>query len=146
MRARGLLTHEDGRFRERGFAGSLAWDPAPEFDRGPSLAITQTVGAQATGGVEALLGPQTAQALEAANDTGSGSAAELERRNLEVKLGYGFALFDGRYTGTPQLGLGLTQTGRETVLGWRLAACGGGAGGPRVRPRHGGGAARKRRR
>ncbi len=116
-RARGLLTHEDGSFRERGFAGSLAWDPAPDSARGPSLSIAQTVGAQASGGVEALLGPQTAQALEAANDDG----AELERRTLEAKFGYGFALFDGGYTGTPELGLGLTDTGRELVLGWRLA-------------------------
>ena len=27
VRGRGLLTHDDGGFRERGFAGSLAWDP-----------------------------------------------------------------------------------------------------------------------
>ena len=125
-RARGLLTHEDGSFRERGFAGSLAWDPAPQSERGPSLSLTQTVGAQASGGVEALLGPQTAKALEAANDNdpGSGSGAagdELERRALEAKLGYGFALFDDRWTGTPALSLGLTGTSRETVLGWRLA-------------------------
>ena len=118
MRARGLLTHEDGSFRERGFAGSLAWDPAPESDRGPSLSLTQTVGAEASGGVEALLGPQTAQALEAANEN---AANELERRTLEARLGYGFALFDGRYTGTPELGLTMTDASRETVLGWRLA-------------------------
>ena len=118
MHARGLLTHEDGSFRERGFAGSLAWDPAPESNRGPSLSIVQTVGAQASGGVEALLGPQTAQALEAANENG---ANELERRTLEARLGYGFALFDGRYTGTPELGLTMTDASRETVLGWRLA-------------------------
>ena len=117
MRARGLLTHEDGSFRERGFAGTLAWDPAPESSRGPSLSLTQTVGAQAAGGVEALLGPQAAQALEAANEN---DANELERRTLEARLGYGFALFDGRYTGTPEIGLGLTDASRETVLGWRL--------------------------
>ena len=29
LRARGLLTHDDGGFRERGFSGSLAWDPDP---------------------------------------------------------------------------------------------------------------------
>ena len=117
MRARGLLTHEDGSFRERGFAGTLAWDPAPESSRGPSLSLTQTVGAQAAGGVEALLGPQAARVLEAANEN---DANELERRTLEARLGYGFALFDGRYTGTPEIGLGLTDASRETVLGWRL--------------------------
>ena len=118
VRARGLLTHEDGSFRERGFAGSLAWDPAPDSARGPSLSLSQTVGAQASGGVEALLGPQTAKALEAANEN-EGNA--LERRALEAKAGYGFALFGGGWTGTPELGLGLTGTSRETVLAWRLA-------------------------
>ncbi|MDE0459321.1 MAG: hypothetical protein OXI15_18645 [Chromatiales bacterium] len=44
-----------------------------------------------------------------------------ERRALEAKLGYGFALFGGGWTGTPELGLGLADTERETVLGWRLA-------------------------
>ena len=116
-RARGLLTHEDGSFSERGFAGSLAWDPAPGSGRGPSLSFSQTVGAEASGGVEALLRPQTAQALEAADDDGS----VLERRMLEAKAGYGFALFDGRYTGTPELGFGMTDAVREVVLGWRLA-------------------------
>ena len=116
-RARGLLTHEDGSFSERGFAGSLAWDPAPGSARGPSLSFSQTVGAEASGGVEALLRPQSAQALEAADDDGS----VLERRTLEAKAGYGFALFDGRYTGTPELGFGMSDAGREVVLGWRLA-------------------------
>ncbi len=125
MRARGLLTHEDGSFSERGFAGSLAWDPAPESARGPSFSLSQTVGARATGGMEALLRPQTATALEAANDAGSGSGTGhdrngLERRALEARLGYGFALAGGRYTGTPEFRLGLTDSSRELVLGWRL--------------------------
>ena len=118
MRARGLLTHEDGSFSERGFAGSLAWDPTPNSGRGPSLSLSQTVGAQASGGVEALLGPQTAKALEAANNA---DGSELEHRTLEARLGYGFALFDDRYTATPELGFAMTDTGREVVLGWRLA-------------------------
>ena len=122
--ARGLLTHEDGSFREWGFAGVLAWDPAPASARGPSLSVRQTVGAPAAGGLAALLGPQTAQALGAANAPGSGSGAggnELERRRLEAKAGYGLPLFDGRWTGTPELGLGLTESGHELVLAWRLA-------------------------
>ena len=45
---------------------------------------------------------------------------DLDRRRLEADLGYGFAMFDGRYTGTPVLGLGLSEDSRETVLGWRL--------------------------
>ena len=116
--ARGLVTHDEDGFRERGFAGSLAWDPSPESALGPSLTVSQAVGAQATGGMDALLGPQTARGLGAANDDGGD---DLGRRAFEAKLGYGFALLGGRYTGTPRLGLGWTESARETTLGWRLA-------------------------
>ena len=117
LRARGLLTHEAGGFRERGFAGAFAWDPAPSTERGPSFALRQTVGASASGGMDALLGPESARVLGAADDDGD----ELERRALEAKLGYGFAAFGERFTSTPSLGLSLTDTHRETVLGLRLA-------------------------
>ena len=116
VRARGLLAHEADGFSERGFSGTLAWDPAPSTVLGPSLTLNQTVGATSTGGADALLGRGTMEGL-AAYDGGE----ELERRHLEAKLGYGFAVFDGRYTGTPELGLGLSETDREYVLGWRLA-------------------------
>ena len=116
VRARGLVAHEADGFSERGFSGTIAWDPAPSTALGPSLTLTQTVGAKSSGGAEALLGRGTMEGL-AAND----GADELERRHLEAKLGYGFALFDGRYSGTPELGLELSGTDREYVLGWRLA-------------------------
>ncbi len=116
FRARGLLTHDDRGFSERGFAGSLAWDPDSASERGPSLTISQTVGAQASGGMDTLLGP------EAPHTFGEdGTEDELARRRLEAKLGYGFALFGGGFTGTPELRLGFSESGRETVLGWRLA-------------------------
>ena len=115
VRARGLLTHEADGFGERGLSGSLAWDPAPSTALGPSLTLSQTVGAASSGGAEALLGRGTMAGL-AANEGGA-----LERRRLEATLGYGLALFDGRYTGTPELGLGLSDASREYRLGWRLA-------------------------
>ena len=111
---RGLLTHESGGFGERGVAASLVFDPAPGSERGPSLTLTQTVGARATGGMDALLGPETARALGAAEEDA------LARRRLEARLGYGFALFGGGWTGVPEVGFALSGTGRETVLGWRL--------------------------
>ena len=115
LRARGLLTHEDGGFRERGFSGSLAWDPDPDSERGPKLTLIQTVGASATSGMDALLRPETVVALGAGNDDGD----DLGRR-LEAKFGYGFTVFGGRYTATPELGFGLSESSRETTLGWRL--------------------------
>ena len=119
---RGLLSHDDGGFRERGFAGSLAWDPRPGTDRGFNLSLRQTVGASATGGMDALLGRETLAGL-AANDDGD----DLDRRRLEVKLGYGFSAFGDRFTATPALGLGLSDSGRDYSLGWRLGLARGGA-------------------
>ncbi len=121
--ARGLLSHEDGAFRERGVAGSLSWDPDPATARGWSLNVAQTMGAQATGGMNALLSPETTRVF-GIDDTdissNSSNDDDLDRRQLEANLGYGFALFGSRYTGTPALGLGLSEDSRETVLGWRL--------------------------
>ena len=118
LSARGLLTHAEDGFRERGFAGSFAWDPDPASELGPSLSLSQTVGAQATGGMEALLRPGTVDVL---GEAGEDDDDDLSRRRLEAKLGYGFAVFGGGWTGVPEVGLGLTDTSRETTLGWRLA-------------------------
>ena len=116
LRGRGLLTHDDGDFRERGFAGSLAWDPTPSSARGPTLRLSQTVGAQASGGMDSLLSRPTMAGLAANDDGGT-----LDSRRLEARLGYGFALPGDRFVSTPEIGLGLSDTGREYSLGWRLA-------------------------
>ena len=113
---RALLTHAEEGFRERGFAGSLAWDPTPDSERGPSLTLSQNVGASATGGMDALLNHRTLEGLAA-----NGGSDGPDRRHLELKLGYGLAAFGDRFTSTPELGLGLTDAGREVSLGWRLA-------------------------
>ena len=117
VRARGLLTHEDRNFKERGFAGSFAWDPDPASDLGPSLSLRQTVGAQASGGVDALLRPDSAEELIAAGD----DEDDLRNRRLEATLGYGLSTFGGRYVTTPALGFGLTEVEREVSHSWRLA-------------------------
>ena len=115
LHGRGLMSHEAGGMRERGFSGSLAWDPRPDTDRGMSLSLTQTVGASASGGADALLGRETLAGL-AANDNGA------DARRLELKLGYGFSAFGDRFTSTPELGVGLSNTGRDYRLGWRLTS------------------------
>ena len=117
---RGLLAHEAAGLKDRGVSGSLAWDPDPASDRGPSLSLTQTLGAQAAGGADALLGRQTLAEL-AANDNGFAS------RRLELKLGYGLPALGDRFTSTPELGIGLSDAGRDYRLGWRLGLVPGGA-------------------
>ena len=42
--------------------------------------------------------------------------------------GYGVSVFGGRFTGTPEFGFGLSESGRDYSLGWRLAPEGGNAG------------------
>ncbi len=114
IRVRGLLTHEDEGLSERGLSGTLAFDPAPESGRGLSLSLTQTVGAETWGGAEALLERTTLAGLGAEEDD------SLSARRLDARVGYGFAVFDDRYTATPELGLGLSDSGRQLLLGWRL--------------------------
>ena len=116
LAARGLFDHENGAFRERGLSGSFTWDPDPASDRGATLSMRQAVGAPATGGVNALLGPEAALLPGAAGEDGA-----TDRRRLEARLGYGMSMFGGRWTGTPELGLDVTETEREYALGWRLA-------------------------
>ena len=128
---RGLLTHESRGFRDRGLSGSFAWDPGGGTGRGPKLTLSQTVGASASGGMDALLGRETLAGL-AANDDGGD---DLQNRRLELRLGYGFPAFGDRFTSTPEMGLGLSQGHREYSLGWRLnlvpgSGSGAGQGGP----------------
>ena len=116
VQARGLLTHEAGGLRERGIAGSLAWDPDPASERGFAFRLRQTVGGSATGGMNAFLSRRTLEGL-AANDGGG----DLQRRRLEATLGYGFPLFGDRFTGTLEVGVGLSNADRDYRVGWRLA-------------------------
>ena len=117
LRARALLTHEADGLAERGLSGSLAFDPTPDSERGLTLTLVQTVGAQASGGADALLSQRHLGGL-AAND---GQGERLEPRRFEGRLGYGFALLGERWTGTPEVGFSLSESRRETVLGWRLS-------------------------
>ena len=121
LEGRGVLTHEAAGLRDRGIAGTLAWDPPPSMGRGPKLTLRQTMGAGASGGKDALLSRTTLKGF-AANDNGDG------QQRLEARVGYGFGMFDDRFTGTPEIGLGLSEAGRDDSMGWRLTRAGYGAG------------------
>ena len=127
LRGRGLLTHESKGFRDLGFSGSLAWEGNPGSDRGAKLRLTQTVGGSSSGGADALLSRTTLEGL-AANDDGAGGNDELKSRRLELKFGYGLSAFGDRFTWTPEVGVDLSDTGRDYSLGWRLVR-GAGSGG-----------------
>ena len=120
LEGRGVLTHEAAGLRDRGLAGTLAWNPGPA-GRGPTLTLRRTLGAGTSGDMDALLGRDTLEGL-AANDDGAG------RRRLEARFGYGFAMFGGGFTGTPEIGLWQSEAGRDYSVGWRLTGAGSGPG------------------
>ena len=115
FRGRGLLTHEADGLRERGLSGSLSWDPTPASDRGPRASLTQTLGGSASGGMDVLLSRETLAGF-AAND----NEKDLQQRRLEARFGYGLAAFGDRFTSLPEFAVGLSDTGRDYSLGWRL--------------------------
>lgn len=53
--------------------------------------------------------------------SGAGDNGDLRSHLLEAKFSYGFAVDDGRFASIPEIGLGLSDTGRDYSLGWRLA-------------------------
>ena len=116
--ARGLIAHEASGFREWGASVSFAYRPRPETDRGLALSLTQSWGASPSGGMDALLGRETFAGLAANDDSGRFEASS----RLEGELGYGLAAFGGAFTGTPNIGFGLSDNARDYRLGWRLTS------------------------
>ena len=112
LSGRTLLAHEDGDLKDRGYAASLAFDPAPATQRGPSLSLRQDFGGRAQGGLDALFAPE---ALE--DRTGSEATSRWS-----MEAAYGFPAFGGRFTGSPHVGLGLATGARDYSLGWRLTS------------------------
>ena len=94
--------------------------------RGAKLKLIQTIGGSSSGGADVLLSRTTLDGL-AANGNGEGGNDDLKSRRLELRLGYGFSAFGDRFTWTPEVGVGLSDTGRDYSLGWRLVR--GGSGG-----------------
>ena len=109
-----LLTHGEEEFREQGLALSFSWEPDPS-DRGPSLSLSHTMGATASGGMDALLNPTTIQVLDASPSTGQEFGAELA---------YGFTAHQDRITLTPAVALALSPTTRNYSLLWSVAPYG----------------------
>ncbi len=119
IKARGLLTHEASGFGNTGLSAALAWDPKPATDRGPSLTLSQAVGAADAGALEALLQRETMAGL--VSDEGDDEAA---RRRLEMRFGYGLGVHGGRFTLTPELGFARSREHRQYRLGARLTPAG----------------------
>ncbi len=115
LNARTLIAHEDSNYREWGASGAVRLAPG-ERGRGLSFSLAPTYGVPGSG-VDRLWSAQDARGLAP-----TGGAFEPESR-LEGELGYGMGLFGDRFTGTPNLGFGLSGAGaRDYRIGWRLTS------------------------
>ena len=118
LKGRALVMHEASGFREWGASAAFGFDPRPATERGLALSLTQSWGASPSGGMDALLGGEALSGPVANDDAGTGFTAPSR---LSGELGYGLPAFGGGFTGTPNLGFGLSSDGaRDWRLGWRL--------------------------
>ena len=110
-KARMLVAHADSDYEEWGVSGAVRLSPG-ERGRGFSFSLAPTVGATSS----------AAERLWGARDAGGlAPGGEFEAaRGLQGELGYGLGLFGDRFTGTPNLGFGLSDNARDYRLGWRL--------------------------
>ena len=113
-KGRMLVAHADSDYEEWGASATARLDPG-ERGRGLSFSLAPTIGA-ASSGSERLWGAQRPRELA---PDGEFEAA----RGLTAEAGYGMALFGDRFTGTPNLGFGMSDGGaRDYRLGWRLTS------------------------
>ena len=111
IEGRTLLAHGDGDLKDRGVSASIAFDPDPATERGPSLSLRQDFGSRFAGGLDALFAPDPLSGRSGSGDDTSRWAAEAA---------YGFPAFGDRFTVSPHVGLGLSDAARDYTLGWRL--------------------------
>ncbi len=113
-KARMLVAHADADYREWGATASVRLAPG-ERGRGLSFSLSPTLGA-AGSATDRLWGARDAGGLAPVG-------AEFEAsRGLDAELGYGLSLFGDRFTGTPNLGFGVSDTARAYRIGWRLTS------------------------
>ena len=124
LRVHGLAAHAEDDYDEWGVSGSLRLVPGGA-GRGLSMSLTPSYGVD-PGGSERLWMQPDPVGLTANDD------APLSSR-FDAEVGYGMALVGDGFTGTPNVGLGLSDTAREYRMGWRMNAASGGAGGFELR-------------
>ena len=114
-RARMLAAHADSDYEEWGTSATARLDPGAR-GRGLSFSLSPALGATASA-ADRLWGAHDARGLA------PGGAGFEAARDLTAEAGYGLALFGDRFTGTPNLGFGMSDGGaRDYRIGWRLTS------------------------
>ena len=121
LRAHGLAVHADDGYDEWGVSGRLRLVPDVS-GRGLMASLAPSYGVDPEGSGQLW-------ALPASSGLAANGEAEPSSR-IDTEMGYGLALLGGRFTGTPNVGLGLSGDGaREYRMGWRLTPAAPGASG-----------------
>ena len=96
---------------------SVSYDPTPSTPLGFVVRVAPSWGGQATSGAEALWGRETM--------AGRAHGGVAPGNRLDAELGYGLPV-GRRFVGTPRIGLGTSETGRDYRLGYSLGVLNGG--------------------
>ena len=111
LKVHGLAVHDEDGYDEWGVSGQLRLVPG-HAGRGLSASFTPSYGVD-PGGTERLWALPDAHAL-----SGNEDAAPSNR--LDTEFGYGLPVLGGGFTGTPNVGFGMSETARDYRIGWRL--------------------------
>ena len=115
LKVHGLAVHAERGYDEWGVSGQLRLVPGGT-GRGLSMSLTPSWGVDPAGSQRLWALPASSGLAAQAN-----GAAEPSSR-FDAEVGYGLALFGDRFTGTPNVGFGLSETAREYRMGWRLTS------------------------
>ncbi len=113
VNARGLVAHKVEDLEDWGVSGALGLDLDPSSERGFSVSLRQSAGSSASDGVDAMFRRESLAELVTAGNADTGG-------RLEAETAYGFGILGDRFTGTPYFKFGLSRTGRDYTIGWRL--------------------------
>ena len=114
LRVHGLAVHAEDGYDEWGVSGQLRLVPGGA-GRGLSMSLTPSWGVDPSGS-------ERLWALPASSGLAANGEADPSSR-FDAEVGYGMALLGDRFTGTPNLGFGLSGDGaRDLRLGWRLTS------------------------
>ena len=114
LKVHGLAVHAQDGYDEWGVSGQLRLVPGGA-GRGLSMSLTPSYGVDPSGS-------ERLWALPASSGLAANGEAEPSSR-FDAEVGYGMALFGDRFTGTPNVGFGLSGDGaRDLRLGWRLTS------------------------
>ena len=114
LKVHGLAVHAEDGYDEWGVTGQLRLVPGGNAGRGLSASLTPSYGVDPSGSGRLW-------ALPASSGLAAGGNAEPSSR-LDGEVGYGMALMGDRFTGTPNVGFGMSETAREYRMGWRLTS------------------------